>query len=189
MLKGLLIGILCYSFVLLIFNIYKDNSSYDMIDWPDMVIGGPCCWVFMLICFVLIRPIYKKIRKNRQPKKKEYKPKSEKYIQKTIEKFIDRNRKYYSYNKILFDFSRYSGGEFAWNNIEGWDKLFVRGRKNARLNDKVQSLMFNQEDDAMPILLTYFTPVTEDYLQENEFDSYTIDLVRDSKETIYRIKD
>ena len=27
------------------------------------------------------------------------------------------------------------------------------------------------------------------YVYENEFDSYTIDLVRDSKETIYRIKD
>lgn len=186
MLIGVLIGILGYSLILLIFNIYKDQSSFDMIDWPDMVIGGPFCWLFMLICFLFIRPIYKWRRKNHKQKEYVYKPLSEKKIKKTVDKLMSRNSNHYK--NILFDFSRYSGGPWMVNNIEGWDRLFIRNRRNQRLNNKFQKLMHHQKDDTVKYLAQYFTPVTRQMLIDMDYGIGTLEDFDDCKEPVYVLK-
>ena len=41
MIKGIIIGILIYSFIITIADIYKDSSSYFQMDEIDAVLAGP----------------------------------------------------------------------------------------------------------------------------------------------------
>lgn len=179
-----IITILIYSLILTIVTLYKDSSSYYMVETLDIIIAGPVCWVLCLILF-LIRPIVKPLMNKREVKP--YSPKSKKYIEHIISKVIKNYRKHSKYDE-LFDFS-FRQGEFNCNDIEGWGSLLVNKPIYERLNRKFERLMYNQKDDTLVELTKYFDMVTREMLEATgDYNQYFIDDTMRRKRPTYRLK-
>lgn len=78
-----IITILIYSLILTIITLYKDSSSYYIVETIDIIIAGPVCWIVCLILF-LIKPIVKPLMKKR--KVKPYSPKSKNILNELLVK-------------------------------------------------------------------------------------------------------
>ena len=178
-----IISILIYSLILTIVTLYKDNSSYYIVEPLDIIIAGPICWILCLILF-LIKPIIKPLIKKR--KDKSYSHKSKKYIEQVVSKIIKNYRKHARYDE-LFDFS-FKQGEFNCNDIEGWGRLLVNKPINERLNHKFESLMYNQKDDTLVELVKYFDVVTREMLEAGDYNQYFIDDTMHRKYPTYKLK-
>lgn len=179
-----IITILIYSLILTIVTLYKDSSSYYIVETIDIIIAGPVCWIICLILF-LIKPIAKPIMKNR--KTKPYSPKSKKYIERIVSKVVKNYRKHSNYDE-LFDFS-FRHGEFNCNDIEGWGRLLVNRPLYEQLNRKFEHLMYNQKDDTLAELTKYFDVVTREMLEATgDYNQYFIDDTMHRKYSTYKLK-
>lgn len=183
MLQIIITTILIYSLILTIVTIYKDNSSYYIVDIIDIIVAGPVCWILCLL-FYLIKPIIKPIVEKH--KNTPYKVKSKKYIEHITNKVIKNYKKYSNYDE-LFDFS-FRQGEFNCNDIEGWGRLLVNKPINERLNHKFESLMYHQKDDTLVELLKYFDVVTREMLEAGDYNPYFIDDTMCRKYPTYKLK-
>lgn len=181
MLKGIIIGILIYSFILTIVTFYKDSSSYFIVEILDIIIAGPVCWILCLI-FFLISPLINSISKT----KKEYVPKSDKYITKIVKKIIKNYKKNLKYTEYI-NFNLYSG-EFNVNDIEGWKRLLVTKASNEWVNKKFETLMFKQKESVLPFLTPYFILMTEEELIKDDCDAFFIKNVIENNIQIYKLK-
>ena len=178
-----IITILIYSLILTIVTLYKDSSSYYIVETIDVIIAGPVCWIICLILF-LIKPIVKPLMKKR--KVKPYSPKSKKYIEQIVSKIVKNYRKHSNYDE-LFDFS-FKQGEFNCNDIEGWGRLLVNRPINEQLNRKFEHLMYNQKDDTLVELIKYFDVVTREMLEAGDYNQYFIDDTIHRKHPTYKLK-
>ena len=172
---GILIGILIYSLILSIITLYKDNSSYFIVETLDIIIAGPCLWIIMLI-LAIIRPIYRHFYKEKESTP--YESKSDKYIEKIVRKIVKIYKKHQSYDDI-FDFTMFSG-EYNCNDIEGWKALLIKKARYERLNRKFKSLMWNSDKDrTIAILKPYFTKITEQFMKDHNYDEWFILTAKD----------
>lgn len=176
-----IITILIYSLILTIVTIYKDNSGYYEIGVADIIVAGPICWIMLLVLF-LIKPIIKPLMKNH--KSKPYSPKSEKYIKCVVSKIIKNYKKHRNYTEY-FDFS-FRQGQFNVNDVEGWGRLIINRSYYGGLNKKYERLMFNQKEDVLPILLTYFNAFTKDDI--NDDTPYEVKQSLYNNKLIYALK-
>ena len=180
----IIITILIYSLILTIVTLYKDNSSYYMVDTIDIIIAGPVCWILCLVLY-LIKPIIKPIIEKH--KNTPYKVKSKKYIERVTNKIVKNYIKHSSYDE-LFDFS-FRQGEFNCNDIEGWGRLLINQPINEQLNHKFERLMYNQKDDTLVELLKYFDVVTREMLETvGDYNQYFIDDTMHRKYPTYKLK-
>ena len=179
----IIITILIYSLILTIVTVYKDNSSYYIIDTIDIITAGPVCWILCLLLF-LIKPIIKPIVEKH--KNTPYKVKSKKYTERVVSKIVKNYIKHSRYDE-LFDFS-FRQGEFNCNDIEGWGRLLVNKPINERLNHKFESLMYYQKEDTLVELLKYFDVVTREMLEAGDYNQYFIDNTMHRKYPIYKLK-
>lgn len=187
MIKGILIGILIYSFILTMVALYRDNSRYShfTIEKTDAIMIGPICWLLVLFCVIIKILFGKKIeaysdKKQRRP----YVPKTKKYIQKTVKKIISIYKK--SKEKNYFDF-KLIGSEFDYYIIKGWKDLLVKKTRNERINNKFSKLMYHQDNDTIEELKNYFDIVTIEEMKE--MDCYEIDRYIEKNLPIYKIKE
>lgn len=179
-----IIIILIYSLILTIVTLYKDSSSYYMVETLDIIIAGPVCWVLCLVLY-LIKPIIKPIIEKH--KNTPYKVKSKKYIERVTNKIVKNYKKHSSYDE-LFDFS-FRQGEFSCNDIEGWGRLLVNKPIYEQLNRKFERLMYNQKDDTLAELTKYFDIVTKEMLEvTGDYNQYFIDDTMRRKHPTYRLK-
>ena len=179
----IIITILIYSLILTIVTVYKDNSSYYMVETIDVIIAGPVCWILCLVLY-LIKPIIKPIVEKH--KNTPYKVKSKKYIEQVVSKIVKNYIKHSNYDE-LFDFS-FRQGEFNCNDIEGWGRLLVNRPINERLNHKFEHLMYNQKDDTLVELIKYFDVVTREMLENGDYNQYFIDDAMRRKYPTYKLK-
>ena len=179
----IILTILIYSLILTIITLYKDSSSYYIVETIDIIIAGPVCWILCLILF-LIKPIVKPLVAKR--KDKPYSPKSKKYIERVVSKIVMNYKKHSTYEE-LFDFS-FKNGEFNCNDIEGWGRLLVNRPINERLNRKFEMLMYHQKDDTLVELIKYFDVVTREMLEAGDYNQYFIDDTVHRKYPTYRLK-
>lgn len=173
MVKGIIIGVLIYSLVLTIVTLYKDNSSYFMVETLDVIVAGPVAWILMMV-FSLIRPILKKCYDAR--KTKERTVKNEKYIKKVVAKIIKKYTKYMekrNYKRDYFNFN-IRNGEFNVNDIEGWGRLEVKSPLNEKINKKFSDLMYHQKEQTIKELKKYFKLLTEEEMRKDDCDEYWI---------------
>lgn len=175
MIKGIIIGILIYSFIITIADIYKDSSSYFQMDEIDAVLAGPFMWILLLFCAVCRKLFGKKIeaaRNNRE--KKPYVKKSQKYIQKVVKSIVHnlkkRKRDYISY----YDLSTIHGCQDYDTDIDGWEDLLVKKPSNEHINRKFSILMFHQSEDTINELKNYFELATKEFMQQDECSEYFI---------------
>lgn len=174
MLSGIVIGILIYSLILSAITIYKDNSSYFIVEPLDIIIAGPFLWVLMGILYI-IRPFYRRFHREKKPA--QYKTKSDKYIKKVVSRIV-RKYKTQRYHDDIFDFTMICG-EYNCNDIEGWTALLVKQASNEHLNRKFEALMWGPDKDrTIAELKTYAIPVTEQYMNEHNFDKWFIQTVK-----------
>lgn len=52
MILGILIGIISYSLILTIINIYKDHSRYFELTMLDIIMSGPVTWIYFFCSFL-----------------------------------------------------------------------------------------------------------------------------------------
>lgn len=182
MIKGILIGILIYSFILTVVALYKDSSSYFMLEGIDVIAAGPVCWILALCLIVIKKLLGKKIETYRNKKQKRpYVPKSQKYVQKTIKKIISIYKK--SKEKYYFDFDIM----YSDDGIEGWKSLLIEKPRNERINNKFYKLMFHQKDDVIKELKNYFNIMTIEEMKE--INSYEVNRYIKKNLPIYKIKE
>lgn len=178
MIKGIVIGILAYSAILNIFLIYKDNSSYSFgVDALDVIFGGPVCWV-VFISVRLIAFIFEAF--HIEFEEKEYKPKSEAEIRKIVSKIVSiykKNRNVEEYGYDIFNLANHL--DYDSNGTEGWDHLMVKKPRYEHINEKFESIMWKQEDKAIPILRELSSPVTSEFLKEQGCSEYFIGEIED----------
>lgn len=175
MIKGIIIGILIYSFIITIADIYKDSSSYFQMDEIDAVLAGPFMWIILLFCAIVRKLFGNKIKVARNNKaKKPYVKKSQKYIQKVVKSIVNnlkkRKRDYISY----YDFSTMNGCKDYDNDIDGWDSLLVKKPSNEHINAKFSKLMFHQSEDTINELKNYFELATKEFMQKDDCSEYFI---------------
>lgn len=155
MIKGIIIGILIYSLMLTVINIYKDNSSYFSVEFMDIIISGPIMWIFILLSSLFIK-IYKGLKLDKKEKKR--KNRDSKYIQKVVKKII-KNYSSKEYSNAYVDLNR-SYGNFE-GTIEGWKFLETKSAKYERLNKKFGDLMLHQKEETIKELEKYFVIVPD----------------------------
>lgn len=160
---GIIIGLLIYSFISTVFVIYKDNSSYFIVEKLDIVLAGPICWLFILLCNVVEYIGVHIFKFNKKPKK--YKYKSSKYIQKLVKKIIKIYKTKRNIKFDVFDFDFCEDND-DWD-VSGWRHLLKNSPKYEHLNNKFKTVMFKQEEDVINELNKYFIPVTSKYFDEN----------------------
>jgi hypothetical protein len=184
MIKGILIGILIYSFILTVVALYKDSSSYFMLEVIDVIAAGPVCWILDLSCIIIKKIFGKKIQAHLHEKQRRpYVPKTKKYIQKTVKKIVSIYKK--SKRKYYFDFKLMQS--FDCDIIEGWKGLLIKKPRNERINNKFSKLMYHQDDDTIEELKNYFNIMTVEEMKE--VDSYRIDKYINKNLPIYKIKE
>lgn len=170
--KIFLITVLIYSLILTIINIYKDNSSYFVVESLDVIMAGPVMWIFLLL-LIILKPVLKFI-KSKNVAKKEWENKDQKYIAKIVKHIINQYKKK-SYTDDFFDFYMYSG-EYNVNDIEGWTRLLNKKAKNELLNNKFCKLMHNQKEETIAELKKYCLLLDECKLKEMNCDEYFISI-------------
>lgn len=192
MIKGILIGILIYSFILTVVTIYKDNSGYFTVDTIDVIAAGPFAWLLMLI-FTIIRAVISAIipKDKRQSKKREYVPKNSAYIERVTKKIVRIYKKVevkqrHEVNYFSFE---HRSVFYNYNNVEGWNKLMVKNPRYEGINRKFESLMYNQKEDVVKELEKYFVPVTKEYLMNDGWDIYEAESELRTHKVIYRLKE
>jgi hypothetical protein len=181
-----LITIFIYSLILTLVTLYKDCSGYFIVDAIDIVTAGPCCWMLVLIVF-LLRPLFK--NKNSH-KDKPFVPKSNKYIKNVVKKIVNNYSK--KCERIncwdYIDFSRMSGGEFNVNDIEGWDVLMVKKPIYEGINKKFLNLMCSKDEDRTILeLKTHFKRMTKEDLEKENVSQFFIAQYGDRE--FYELKD
>lgn len=169
---GIMIGVFIYSFILTILTIYQDNSGYFMVEFLDVVMAGPCMWIFMLF-LTIFRFFYKNFHKENKQKIKEYQKKDIKYIQKVAKKIVKKYRKS-QYNADYIDFTKMQ--DYDSEGIEGYKCLIVHKAMNEHLNNKFESLMIHQKQDTIKELEKYFKKVTEEDMRKNGDSDYFINI-------------
>ena len=147
----IIITVLVYSLILTVVTFYKDSSSYYVIGPIDIIVSGPICWVMCLI-LLPIRPLIK------NHESKPYSPKSKEYIEKIVSKIIKNYKRHRDYIEY-FNFS--SRHQYNYNDIDGWDRLLINRSCYEWLNKKFERLMYNQQEDTLAILKSYFKEFTE----------------------------
>lgn len=170
--KLIIITILVYSFVLTVFNLYKDSSSYFMVDTIDFIFAGPFGWLLCL-CVPVLRKIIKTIPK----KEKVRKVRDQKYIAKVVKKIIKQYKKK-EYTDDYFDFS-FREGRYSVNDVEGWNELMRSKPSNERLNNKFTSLMLYQKDETIAELKKYCEIMNEEKMKKDNCDDYFISIYKE----------
>lgn len=168
--KAVIITILIYSLILSVVTLYKDNSSYFIVEPIDVIVAGPVMWFLILFLFML-RPLLHKIQKE-----KLYKEKDSRYISKIVKKIIKQYKKK-RYTDDYFDFS-FRQGEFNVNDVEGWGKLLRQVPSNEKLNDKFSALMYHQKEETVNELMKYCTVLTEEKLKKDNCNDYFISIYK-----------
>lgn len=70
MIKGIIIGLLIYSFINTVIVIYKDCSSYFIVEALDFIVAGPFLWIIMFFIKIFNINFEKQLNKNPKPKNK-----------------------------------------------------------------------------------------------------------------------
>lgn len=70
MIKGIIIGLLIYSFINTIVVIYKDCSRYFIVEALDCIVAGPFLWIIMFFIKIFNINFEKQLNKNPKPKNK-----------------------------------------------------------------------------------------------------------------------
>lgn len=177
MIKGIIIGILIYSAILTIFLLYKDNSSYFMIDTLDAILGGPVCWA-VVVGTRLIGFVFEAFHIEFEEKK--YKPKSETEIRKIASKIIsiyEKNRNVEEYGHDFFCLTKYK--DYDNCEIGGWKNLMIEKPRYEHINDKFICIMLYQKDDVIPVLRELTCPVTSEFLKKQYHSEYFISEIED----------
>lgn len=176
MLKGIFIGIFIYSFINTIFIIYKDKSTYFIVENIDIIIAGPICWLFLLIFNIIAKFI--------AIPDKEYKTKNSDYISKITKKIVKIYKKNNNTDEDIFYFQQ-SLYDSDWN-ICGWQNLLVPNYKYEHINNKFKDLMYYQSEQVISELKKYFIALTNDYFDRNwRINPYKS---KYEKNTLYSIK-
>lgn len=192
MIKGILIGMLIYSFILTVVTIYKDNSGYFIVDTIDVIAAGPFAWLLMLI-FTIVRAVISAIipKDKRQSKKREYVPKNSAYIERITKKIVRiyKKVKVKQWHEVNYFSFEHRSVFYNYNNVEGWNILMVKKPRYEGINRKFESLMYNQKEDVVKELEKYFVPVTKEYLMNDGWDIYEAESELRTHKVIYRLKE
>lgn len=167
---GFVIAILIYSFALTAVTVYKDSSSYYIVEPIDVVFAGPIAWILPLVLF-LLNPIYKLYKDSSQNKEKIYRKKDAAYIKKIVKKIV-RNYLRKKVHNDYFDFNFMTGS--VYREYAGWESLFIKRPKYERLNKKFKKLMFHQKEETITELKKYFVKVTKEIMEKDDCSKWYI---------------
>ena len=178
---GICIGITIYSLILTLAILYKNHSSYFIVETIDVILAGPIAWCLCVIGQVIIAPLSHMFHNK---KRKPYNHKNKKYIAKVVQKIVQQYKNKL-YHDDYFDFSRMMNdpyGDFA-----GWETLLIKKAKNENLNRKFCKLMHHQQEETIKELYKYFEVVTEDMMKQDNCDEFYISKYKNKE--LYRLRE
>lgn len=181
MLLGLVIGILIYSVILTAVVLYKNSSSYFMVEVLDIVVAGPVCWLLFVIA-----AICQAVRGNR-PKKFKSSYKSVRYINKVVKNVIRNYSRLHRDDDEYFDLNRMTG-RYQADDICGWEDLLVNRASHEFINNKFKSLMMHQKDATLKAVTKYFVPVTESVMTDDHCTEDFIRMVFDYNIKLFKLR-
>lgn len=150
-----LITVFAYSLIATVICLYKDNSSYHMMDELDAIIAGPCMWILLLFLF-LLRPFTKK-RKGKKKKEVVYATQD---VRKTVIKYIrifKRRNKGKEAPWIVPQGTYYSFDDVTVHPSD----LKLRHGRYERIENKYLNMCYKEPELVFAVLSEIGHPVTE----------------------------
>ena len=181
MIKGIIIGLLIYSFINTIVVIYKDCSSYFIVETLDCIIAGPFLWIIMLFIKICNINFEKLLNKNPKPKNKAKIKRIVKRAYKHFTKYWDK----YDELRPYIDFQK----RFVYNNycgIEGYDSFLIKKPMYELLNKDFEYIIKHQYYETIPFLQEYFRPLNEEEI--SHLDNEIIENIKNKNRIIYTLK-
>ena len=181
MIKGIIIGLLIYSFINTIVVIYKDCSSYFIVETLDCIIAGPFLWIIMLFIKIFNINFEKLLNKKPKPKNK---AKIKRIVKRTYKHFTKYWDKYDEFGPYI-DFQK----KFIYDNycgIEGYGSFLIKKPMYELLNKDFEYIIKHQYYETIPFLQEYFRPLNEEEI--SNLDDEIIDNIKNKNRIIYTLK-
>lgn len=154
MIEGILIGFLIYSFILTCVLLYKEQSSYFIIEWIDVIASGIFAWIIFLF-FEILKLFIKKFNIEMKRREKQHRPISYAKAKKIIFKAIRIYKKYCpdgEENIFIADKTPYRYQDFYRKDIVNLKELKMNRARYEHFNRKADRLFRNQYDLAVEII-------------------------------------
>lgn len=179
MIKGIIIGLLIYSFINTVIVIYKDCSSYFIVETLDYIVAGPFLWIIMFLVKGFNISFEKLLNKNSKPKNKAKIKRIVKRTYKHFTKYWDNKfRPYIDFQRRLI-YDNYCG-------IEGYDSFLIKKPMYESLNRDFKYIIKYQYYETIPFLEEYFRPLNEEEI--SDLDDEIIDNIKSKGRIIYTLK-
>lgn len=181
MIKGIIIGLLIYSFINTAIVIYKDCSSYFIVEALDYIVAGPFLWIIMLLVKIFSINFERLLNKNPKPKSK---AKIKRIVKRTYKHFTKYCDKYSKFRPYI-DFQR----KFIYDNycgIEGYNFFLIKKPIYELLNKDFEYIIKYQYYETIPFLQEYFRPLNEEEI--SDLDDEIIDNIKNKDRIIYTLK-
>ena len=158
-----IVTILLYSSILTVVTMYKDSSSYFIVEPIDVIVAGPIAWAIVILVKIL-QPIFPV----RQQSK--WVDKDEKYITRIVKKVIREYKKKKNIDYYINLKTRI--GDCMTGDYEGWNSLLRKRALNEGLNYKFNCLMRYQTNETINEIKKYCKILSEDELREDDCNEF-----------------
>lgn len=182
MIKGIIIGLLIYSFINTVIVIYKDCSSYFIVEALDCIVAGPFLWIIMFLVKTFNINFEKILNKKPKPKSK---AKIKRIVKRTYKHFAKYWDNKHSKFRPYIDFQR----SFIYDNhcgIEGYNSFLIKKPMYESLNRDFEYIIKHQYYETIPFLEEYFRPLNEEEI--SDLDDEIIDNIKSKGRIIYTLK-